>query len=565
MICTGFAWLLPQVFCNPDVHNYPKSAALGTLGSASQRTTSRLNAARGSGSLFFTALLQGLLPIGAMVLFTAAANQSTVATPERRRAQVTGYVMTDGQELFTAVRWWINSRSSAESTYGHISTWDTSQVPEMECLFNTGTSTTCVAGPPSYTTPWHGGRRIANAENFNDDISAWDTSNVWRMQHMFHGAKQFNQPIGDWNVAKVTSMSYMLHQAKAFNQPLGDWNVAKVTTMTSMFDEASKFNQPLGDWNHGRVTSMLDMFDKAGSFNQDLGWCLKTSVKYWAQAFKGTRCASTRCGVTQRANGLCIWPTPRPTHMPSTRPTPAPTPVPRESSSSSDGGGADIIVVVGAVVGAMLLLAVGALWFYRRKKGSETEPKPKLEPPPDQPEKVGLPGRGWVYTESGTQRLCKHCGQALSQSMFVEKQWKKPRPTCVDCASRLSAQNATVEETSSISTKLTSFFFGEQEETPKEGEETATLPVVAEAEEEATEQPPPPPPPRRWFSRAKPEPAAPETEEAYYRIAAWYNSAECDALRDAWGAYPKPEEFQTWPGFVTVTNAFLDREPEPEA
>ena len=165
----------------------------------------------------------------------------------------------------------------------------------------------------------------------------------------------------------------------------------------------------------------------------------------------------------------------------------------------------------------------------------------------------------------GTQKTCKHCGQARSQSMFVEKQWKKPRPTCVDCASRLSAQNATVEETSSISTKLTSFFFGEQEETPKEGEETATLPVVAEAEEEATEQPPPPPPPRRWFSRAKPEPAAPETEEAYYRIAAWYNSAECDALRNAWGAYPKLEEFQTWPGFVTVTNAFLDREPELEA
>jgi hypothetical protein len=25
--------------------------------------------------------------------------------------------------------------------------------------------------------------------------------------------------------------------------------------------------------------------------------------------------------------------------------------------------------------------------------------------------------------------------------MFVEKQWKKPRPTCVDCAAKLSAQN----------------------------------------------------------------------------------------------------------------------------
>ena len=115
----------------------------------------------------------------------------------------------------------------------------------------------------------------------------------------------------------------------------------------------------------------------------------------------------------------------------------------------------------------------------------------------------------------GTQKTCKHCGQARLQSMFVEKQWKKPRPTCVDCASRLSAQNATVEETSSISTKLTSFFFGEQEETPKEGEETATLPVVAEAEEEGATEQPPPPPAKRWFSR---EPEAPKAEEMHQRM-----------------------------------------------
>ena len=29
-------------------------------------------------------------------------------------------------------------------------------------------------------------------------------------------------------------------------------------------------------------------------------------------------------------------------------------------------------------------------------------------------------------------------------------------------------------------------------------------------------------------------------------------------LRARWGAYPDPEELQTWPGFVRVTNAFLD-------
>ena len=139
------------------------------------------------------------------------------------------------------------------------------------------------------------------------------------------------------------------------------------------------------------------------------------------------------------------------------------------------------------------------------------------ESPPDQPKFTrSRSGLGWVYTESGTQKRCKHCGQARSRSMFVGKQWKKPRPTCVDCASRLSAQNATAE------------------------------------------QPPPPPPASRWFSRAEPEPSAPKFEEMYNKIAAWYNKPENAALRARWGPFPDPDEFQTWPGFVRVTNAFLD-------
>ena len=47
----------------------------------------------------------------------------------------------------------------------------------------------------------------------------------------------------------------------------------------------------------------------------------------------------------------------------------------------------------------------------------------------------------------------------------------------------------------------------------------------------------------------------------YHRMADWYNSPECDALRAAWGPYPAtPAALQAWPGFVTVTNAFLDDE-----
>ena len=90
------------------------------------------------------------------------------------------------------------------------------------------------------------------------------------------------------------------------------------------------------------------------------------------------------------------------------------------------------------------------------------------------------------------------------------------------------------------------------EATPKE--EETTISVAPEAEEASTEQPPPPP-----ARRTEPETAA-KAEEMYNQIAAWYSEPENAALRARWGAFPDPEDFQTWPGFVAVTNAFLDRE-----
>jgi hypothetical protein len=62
-----------------------------------------------------------------MVLFPAAANQSTVAAPERR---LTGYVM-DNDSLRDAVTAWLSDATGAEATYGHISTWDTGGVTDM--------------------------------------------------------------------------------------------------------------------------------------------------------------------------------------------------------------------------------------------------------------------------------------------------------------------------------------------------------------------------------------------------------------------------------------------------
>ena len=75
-----------------------------------------------------------------------------------------------------AVYRWFEYRSSAESEYGHISTWDTSQVTDMSYLFCGRSSYYC--GSKSYYT--------SSARYFNDDISAWDVSRVTKMTQMFY-------------------------------------------------------------------------------------------------------------------------------------------------------------------------------------------------------------------------------------------------------------------------------------------------------------------------------------------------------------------------------------------
>ena len=52
----------------------------------------------------------------------------------------------------------------------------------------------------------------------------------------------------------------------------------------------------------------------------------------------------------------------------------------------------------------------------------------------------------------------------------------------------------------------------------------------------------------------------PKAEEMHQRMGCWYTFApEAAALRAAWGEYPGTSDaLQAWPGFVQVTNAFLD-------
>ena len=79
------------------------------------------------------------------------------------------------------IRWavtaWLSDATSAEVTYGHISTWATGGVTDMSRLFYSESS-------------------------FNDAISTWDVSGVTSMYYMFYDASSFNQDLG-WCVDDV--------------------------------------------------------------------------------------------------------------------------------------------------------------------------------------------------------------------------------------------------------------------------------------------------------------------------------------------------------------------------
>ena len=78
--------------------------------------------------------------------------------------------MTDSN-IRTAVDAWLANPTAAEATYGHISTWETGGVTDMEELFE-------------------------DASSFNEDIGEWDISGVTTMEDMFRGASAFDQDLG---------------------------------------------------------------------------------------------------------------------------------------------------------------------------------------------------------------------------------------------------------------------------------------------------------------------------------------------------------------------------------
>ena len=136
----------------------------------------------GSGSSAGRGLALGVLlalPHLAAARPLEAANTSVVPFSEafaQTRRVLTGYAMDDSN-IYTAVTAWFADNVTAEATYGHISTWDTSAVTSMVELF-------CRHGWCNYKNP--------GAADFNSDISAWDVSGFTLCGNQIYGAFVLN-------------------------------------------------------------------------------------------------------------------------------------------------------------------------------------------------------------------------------------------------------------------------------------------------------------------------------------------------------------------------------------
>lgn len=138
--------------------------------------------------------------------------------------------------------------------------WDSnSGVTSLSGAFQNATKLTYVAPIPDTVTDTS--YMFRQATNFNQDISAWNVSNVTNMQGMFLQASAFNQPLNNWDVGNVTNMQDMFYWTNSFNQPLNNWDVSNVTNMRQMFRLNPSFNQPLNNWDVSNVTDMSSMFN----------------------------------------------------------------------------------------------------------------------------------------------------------------------------------------------------------------------------------------------------------------------------------------------------------------
>lgn len=126
---------------------------------------------------------------------------------------------------------------------------------------------------------------FSGVKEINGSISDWNTSNITDMEWVFNNS-EINPDISKWDVSKVTSMEYMFERS-SFNGNISDWDVSSVKNMKCMFQE-SKFNSDISKWDVSSLEDAKQMFNES-IFNKDIYFwnvCNLKNVHYMFQNSK---------------------------------------------------------------------------------------------------------------------------------------------------------------------------------------------------------------------------------------------------------------------------------------
>jgi hypothetical protein len=118
---------------------------------------------------------------------------------------------------------------------------------------------------------------------FNQNIGAWDVSNVTTMRGTFQEASQFNcgaasgvssTNIGSWNTVKVESFQDTFRDNNAFNNDISTWNVSAADTLNAMFYQASAIDQNFGTWQFKTGANASSWHYSSGISDANVALCL---------------------------------------------------------------------------------------------------------------------------------------------------------------------------------------------------------------------------------------------------------------------------------------------------
>ena len=174
--------------------------------------------------------------------------------PNEIQGLILGYVRFafTNESLRATVTEYFEDRAACERRHGKIGTWDVGRVTDMSALF-------------------YRSHVDSINDEFDEDLGAWNTSSVKKMERTFAGCHAFEgRGIGAWDTSAVTSMHAMFSGCCSFNENIGAWDTSNVIGMTCMFDSCYIFNQDISSWNVSSVTEMTWMFIYCKRFNQNI-------------------------------------------------------------------------------------------------------------------------------------------------------------------------------------------------------------------------------------------------------------------------------------------------------